>query len=194
MGPLARLLLGHCPPGRWSKMGRPEIESTDHYQGTRPVHIGVRPDRRQPATRSSQSPTEGLTLHQTARTAPLAQGRPSYGQTERSVHYDRPDEGHREPPVRQQGLQNAFTRTAQHGGRAFRARLHAPSSVCAGQGVGDDVTFPAHPWCKAQRNLHATGRTARQMENPPRRSACNRSTPRATGPHRQRSGLGRFQP
>jgi len=48
MGPLARLLLGHCSPGRWSATGRPEIESTDHLEGIAPVPKRVRLDPGRP--------------------------------------------------------------------------------------------------------------------------------------------------
>lgn len=48
MGPMARLLLGHCSSGRWLRMGRPEAEPTDHLQGIAPVPFRVRLDSGKP--------------------------------------------------------------------------------------------------------------------------------------------------
>ena len=47
-GPLARLLSGHCSPGRWAGWAASRTRSTDHIKGTAPVPFRVRPDPRRP--------------------------------------------------------------------------------------------------------------------------------------------------
>ena len=44
MGPSARLLLGHCSPGRWPESVPMEIEATDPLEGITPVTLWVRLD------------------------------------------------------------------------------------------------------------------------------------------------------